>query len=322
MSNLASLPTGERQTFVHEALIYRDHATYLNCALRFIYDALAADEPVLVASPPANVTLLSERLGPCAAEVRFEDMTAAGRNPGRIIPWVLSAFMEEHEGRPVRIIGEPIWAARSVEEYSVCVQHEAMINVAFTGRTATILCPYDASTLKPNVLTDAEHTHPVVIDRGDRVPSRLYDPHGIAEHYNRPLPEPPPGATTLRFESGDLGRVRRLVAAEGARAGLRDERVDDLRSAVNELATNSVAHGGGSGTLRTWITADRVVCEVRDFGHIGDAMAGRRRPATLSVTGRGLVLVHYLCDLVQTYSGPTGTATRLHMLRPGRSTVD
>src|SRR6185295_16360650 len=99
--------------------------------------------------------------------------------------------------------------------YPVCVQHEAMINIAFAERTATILCPYDASALKPDVLADAEQTHPIMIDGGERQPSRRYDPYGVAEHYNRPLPEPPPGATTLRFEIGDLAWVRRFVSAEG-----------------------------------------------------------------------------------------------------------
>jgi hypothetical protein len=34
--------------------------------------------------------------------------------------------------------------------------------------------------------------------------------------------------------------------------------------AVDEVATNSLRHGGGRGTLRIWRDADAVVCEVRD----------------------------------------------------------
>jgi anti-sigma regulatory factor (Ser/Thr protein kinase) len=308
-------PAGEPETFVHEALVYRDHASYLSSTLRFIYDALAAAEPVMVAAPPANVTLLRERLGPFAAEVRFHDMTAAGRNPARIIPWMLSAFMDEHAGRPVRIIGEPVWAGRSAEEYPVCVQHEAMVNMAFRGRAATILCPYNASTLKPDVLIDAEQTHPIMVDGSERYASRRYDPHRVADDYNRPLSEPPPGATTMRFEIADLSPVRRFVAEQGAVADLPEDRIGDLQSAVNEIATNSVLHGGGSGTLRTWIAPDRVVCEVRDFGQITDLLVGRLRPRPLSNAGRGLVMVHYLCDLVQVHTSSMGTATRLHVLR-------
>jgi anti-sigma regulatory factor (Ser/Thr protein kinase) len=310
-----TVPTDEPTTFVHEALLYRDHAGYIDHALRFIYDGLAADEPVMVAAPPGNVRLLRERLGPFADEVRFHDMTAAGRNPARIIPWVLGAFMDEHSGRRVRIIGEPIWAGRTADEYPVCVQHEAMINFVFRERAATILCPYDASALTPEVLADAEQTHPIVVDGYHRRASPRYDPHGVADQYNRPLGEPPHGATTLRFELGDLVLVRRAVEAAGALADLPDDRIVDLQTAVNEVATNSVMHGGGSGTLRTWVEDSRVACEVRDFGLLTDALAGRLPPEPLSMRGRGLVMVHYLCDLVQTHLTATGTTIRLTVLR-------
>ncbi len=304
-----------RDPFVHEALIYHDDASYLNGTMPFIYRAIAADEPVLVAVPPPNVELLRARLGAFADEVRFRDMTEDGRNPGRIIPWVLTAFMDEHAGRPVRIIGEPIWAGRSRAEYAVAAQHEAMINVACQGRHATILCPYDASALSAGTIAEAEQTHPIMAADGRRSPSRRYDPHTVVREHNRPLCEPPPGATSLFFEATDLVKVRWLAAELGAAGDLGADRTEDLKRAVNEIATNSIMHGGGSGTLRTWIAADRVVCDVRDFGWIRDPMAGRRRPSPAGPGGRGLVLAHYLCDLVQTYTCQTGTTTRLHIWR-------
>jgi anti-sigma regulatory factor (Ser/Thr protein kinase) len=307
--------TGGRDPFVHEALIYRDNASYLDGTMPFIYRALAADEPVMVAVPQSNVDLLRERLGAFCDGVRFHDMAAAGRNPGRIIPWVLTKFIEEHAGRPVRIIGEPIWAGRTSEEYSVCAQHEAMINMVCDGRDATILCPYDANALASDVIADAEQTHPIMVDAGRRYPSRRFDPHQIVRAYNRPLCEPPPDAAVLSFEAPDLADVRCVVAVQSEVAGLDEDRTDDLTSAVNEVATNSIMHGGGSGTLRIWVNDDRIVCEIRDFGTIGNPLAGRLRPPPSSENGRGLVLVHYLCDLVQTHTCQTGTTTRLHVLR-------
>jgi anti-sigma regulatory factor (Ser/Thr protein kinase) len=315
VTSTAHQPThGARDPFVHEALIYHDHASYLSGTMPFVYRALAADEPVLVAVPQANVDLLRAGLGAFADSVTFRDMTAAGRNPGRIIPWVLTAFMDEHAGRPVRIIGEPIWAGRSREEYSVAVQHEAMINVACRGRDATILCPYDASALSPTAIADAEQTHPILGCEGHRAPSRRYDPHDAGRTHNRPLPEPPPGATSLFFEATELAKVRDIAGELGAQAGLDPARVAELRVATNEIATNSVVHAGGSGTLRTWAADDRVVCEIRDFGWMRDPLAGRLRPDPSHLYGRGLVLAHYLCDLVQTYTCETGTTIRLHML--------
>jgi anti-sigma regulatory factor (Ser/Thr protein kinase) len=127
--------------------------------------------------------------------------------------------------------------------------------------------------------------------------------------------EPPPEATVLFFEATDLAKVRRVVVEQSKVADLDEDRTGDLTSAVNEVATNSVVHGGGSGTLRTWVTDDRIVCEIRDFGMISSPLAGRLRPPPSSESGRGLVLVHYLSDLVQTYTCQTGTTTRLHFLR-------
>ena len=300
--------------FVHEALLYHDAASYLTGAMKFVYDGLALDEPTMVAAPPDNVALLRERLGAFADEVRFHDMTEAGRNPGRIIPWVLSRFMDEHEGRRVRIIGEPIWKGRSSAEYPACVQHEAMINVAFAGRRATILCLYDTSRLEQRFVQDSYATHPIMVDERGRSISDGYDPYGITDAYNVPLSEPPFGATTLRFEGlTDLVRVRRSVAEEGLNADLVPDRIIDMQSAVNELATNSIQHGGGSGTLRTWSDDERVVCEIRDFGHITDLMVGRLRPPLSK--GNGLVMVHFLSDLVQRHTSATGTTTRIHILR-------
>ena len=115
----------------------------------FIRDGLAAGEPVAVAVPGPNLRLIRDALGADAAQVLLRDMTVAGRNPGRIIPTVLLAFANAHPGRRVRLIGEPIWPGRSAAEYPACAQHEALINAAFAGRPATILCPYNTELLNP-----------------------------------------------------------------------------------------------------------------------------------------------------------------------------
>src|SRR5205823_15019788 len=136
-----------------------------------VRDALRAGRPVLVAAPQPNIDLLGAALGDAAPQVRFLDMTAAGRNPGCIIPDVLHAFAQAHLGRRVSIIGEPIWPGRSPAEYRAAVQHESLINLAFAGRPATILCPYDTAGLAADALAGAERTHPVILRRGARQPS-------------------------------------------------------------------------------------------------------------------------------------------------------
>ncbi|MEU6078354.1 sensor histidine kinase [Micromonospora sp. NPDC047074] len=301
--------------FGHEGLFYRDPAGLLAGTVPFVTDGLAAGEPVLVAMPGANLRLVRDAVG-ATDRVRWADMTQAGRNPGRIIPWVLQAFIDQHAGRRVRIIGEPIWAGRSEAEYPACAQHEAMINMAFAGRDATILCPYDVGGLGADVLADAHATHPVLVDDTGRRSSPDYAPVEIVARYNRPLPAPVEPAAALTYEFDSLPAVRRFVAGHGGAAGLDEDRLADLQIAVTELAANSIAHAGGRGVLRVWRTAGHLVCEIHDDGWLADPLAGRLTPAPDGVGGRGLVIVQALCDLVRVHSTPAGTTVRLYVRHP------
>ena len=300
--------------FVHEALFYRGSDDFLTGTLRFVHAGLALGEPVLVAVPGPRLEILRDALDTDADLVRFADMTEAGRNPGRILPWVLHAFAAEHPQGRVRVIGEPIWAGRSAVEYPACVQHEALINVVFAGRQATILCPYDVDQLTPDVIADAERTHPILVTASDRRDSAGYTaPDQVVAAFNKPLPSPPQPAATLVFGVSELSGVRHFVVEHATVAGMRPERVIDLEMAVNEVATNSVAHTTGPGTLRVWSENDAVVCEVRDPGQFTNRLAGRVPPPPSSSRGRGLLLVNHVCDLVRLHTGPAGTTIRLHM---------
>jgi anti-sigma regulatory factor (Ser/Thr protein kinase) len=301
-------------SFVHEALFYRDTGDYLAGTVPFIEAALARREPVLVAVPRSRIDLLSGALGGYAARVRFLDMTHAGRNPGKIIPWVLHAFLEEHAGGPVRIIGEPMWAGRSADEYPACVQHEALINVAFAQSVLTILCPYDQARLPTGVIADAACTHPVLIDVDARRDSPTYtDPADVVAVFNQPLTEPAADTPVLDFDAPGLPSVREFIAVHAGRAGLPEQRIADLQLAANELATNAITHGGGVGRLRAWRVAGQLVCEVRDRGRADARLAGRTLPGPDSTSGRGLALVNYVSDLVRIHTGPDGTAVRLFL---------
>jgi anti-sigma regulatory factor (Ser/Thr protein kinase) len=119
-------------------------------------------------------------------------------------------------------------------------------------------------------------------------------------------------AVEMRFTAQDLRRVRRFVSSY-AEGSLGKARTDGLVLAVNELATNSVRHGGGEGTLRIWTHEDVLVCEIQDAGHITDPRAGQTPPTPDQPSGRGLWVVNRLTDLVQLRSSPTGTVVRVHM---------
>jgi anti-sigma regulatory factor (Ser/Thr protein kinase) len=300
--------------FTHPALFYRGEAAYLDGTIPFILDGLVAGEPVAVAVPGPNLRLLSASLGPAADRVLMLDMSDAGRNPGRILADVLHAAADPHPDRHTRIIGEPIWPGRSAVEYPACVQHEALINLAFRGRRATILCPYDAARLDAHVLADAAETHPVLLEDGALRTSSAYSPGRAIARMNTALPQPP--VTPFRFDAPLLATTRRIAADAALRAGLPQDRIDDFVLGIGELTANSIRYGGGHGTLCVWVEDGMLAGEVHDSGRLEDPLAGRRRVPHTSLGGRGLWVVHHIADLVRTHVGPDGTTTRIYLRLP------
>jgi anti-sigma regulatory factor (Ser/Thr protein kinase) len=312
-------PRGRGDEFVHEALFYAGMDGFLAGTLPFVRQGLAAGEPVLVAVPGEKAARLRDELGDSADDVLFADMAEIGANPAWIIPaW--QDFVSDHGSalRPVRGIGEPIWPDRTEDELIECQHHESLLNLAFAGSPPwQLLCPYDVDALPAPVLEEACRSHPYVAEdgRGRRSESfRGLD--AIAGPCDLPLTEAPAGLPELAFETGSLGAVRARVTAAATDAGL-GERADDLVLAVNEVASNSIRHGGGRGVLRIWQAAHALVCEVRDAGRIDLPLVGRERPALGGHNGRGLWIANQLCDLVQVRTYDSGSTVRLHM-RPAR----
>jgi anti-sigma regulatory factor (Ser/Thr protein kinase) len=287
--------------FRHDALLYRSDVDYVAGTVPFIRAGLAAGEPVLVALPPVKLDLVQRALGADASRVRFADMITLGRNPARIIPAWADFLAEAGEDQPVRGIGEPVWAGRSEVEVAEAQLHEELLNRAFAGRPGFWLrCPYDVTGLAPEVVAAAHHSH--APDGGME---------GVATgSLAGELPEPPAGATRLDFDLVTLPAVRQAVRERAALGG--QDAVRRLVLAVHEVAANSVRHGGGRGTLRTWRDGDAAVFEVRDRGRIDDPLVGRQTPPPDAHGGRGVWLANQLCDLVQIRSGAAGTVVRMY----------
>jgi anti-sigma regulatory factor (Ser/Thr protein kinase) len=300
--------------FQHEALIYDGSAEYLAGTVPFVQAGLEAGQRILVAVGPEQTELLRRELGADARRVSFTDMREVGRNPATIIP-LWRDFVDGAGGGAVRGIGEPVWASRSEAALEECGRHEALLNLAFDGGPAwDLLCPYDATSIGDDVMEKVAHSHPRLQREGRHEPSAAYDPN--PDCFAGGLPSPI--ASPERFEFGveELGEVRRRVAAAAEEAGIDPDGVADLITATSELAANSVMHGGGSGSLRLWRDAGRLLVEVEDRGRIEDPLVGRIRPDISQVGGRGLWMVNELCDLVQIRSGEAGTTVRLHALAP------
>jgi anti-sigma regulatory factor (Ser/Thr protein kinase) len=296
--------------FRHEALIYSDAQEFLGGTVPFLRAALEAEEPALVAVSQTQRALLKEELGSDGAEICFADMETLGRNPARIIPF-WRQFVDEHGGRSVRGIGEPVWPGREHYEIDECQRHESLLNVAFAGLPAwSLLCPYDGSALADEVLerVDASHRHVAREGVVDSSSGYVDDSDCFAGEFSGH----PPLMEEFRFRRDGLAQVRRRVEAAAGLCGVSAPRTADFILATSELAANSVVHGGGSGTVRIWRDGGRLVVEVEDRGLVEEPLVGRLQPTQTQLSGRGLWLANQLCDLVQIRSGAHGTTVRIH----------
>ncbi|OXZ02269.1 sensor histidine kinase [Streptomyces sp. 2R] len=310
-------PHGDR--FRHELYPYRGEDQFLSGTLDYIHEALEADEAVVIAVPEEKTSLLRGELADEPA-VTFVDTTTAGPNPGRhIAAW--SAWMNERGegGRPVRGIGETAWnQARSAAHLSELRYHEWLMNQAFArSSTWSMLCPYDAAEEDQDALRSLSRCHPQIRRDGQYTSNEGY--LAGEEYAFDALDAPCDPFQELSYTHGDLGAIRSKVSQCASDAGVSEDRLAKLAVAVTEIATNSIRHGGGRGTLRTWVQDETFLCELRDSGYIPDAVTGRIRPEANQVGGRGLWLAHQLCDLVEIRSTPDqGTTIRLHMDAPHR----
>ena len=315
-------PDGDKPSgFHHEALLYAGEEEFLGGTLPFVAAGLEAGEAILVAVGKEKIGLLEEELGPEAELVGFTDMAELGRNPARIIPaWQEFLAGPTGEARRVRGIGEPTWPGRSADELIECQHHESLLNLAFEGGPPwPLLCPYDVARLAPEVVEGARRTHPHVIEGGVSHASEAYlAPREGQGPFEGPLEAAPAGAAAVGFsDSAELSSIREVVTRCGEQAGLGFERTMDLVLVANELATNSLRHGGGSGELRIWAENGSVVCEVRDRGRIEHPLVGRERPTLEQEGGRGVWLANQLSDLVQIRALPEGNVVRAHLRLDG-----
>ena len=303
--------------FRHEALFYSDWTEFVSGTVPFIKEGIQGGEPILVVESPEKIQLLRTALGGDADRVLFGDMAEIGANPARIIPaWRDFVNREGAQGKPLRGIGEPIWNGRTPDELIECQRHESLLNVAFGhGQPWWLLCPYDTSQLPGDVLDEARRSHEYVMDAttASAVSHEFRGIEASGARFDVALRDPNTGMRKLGFDRDSLLKLRAAVARYATSAGLSAPRATELVIAVNEVATNSIVHGGGRGTLRMWRDGNNLISEVRDSGFYDHPLGDRERPGSGVAEPRGLWLANHLCDLVQIRTLADGTVVRLHV---------
>jgi anti-sigma regulatory factor (Ser/Thr protein kinase) len=298
------------------ALFYRTNDEFTAGVLEFLRPSLRGNQPILIAGTGTNLRFLRRQLDGYAGRVSWEELPDSGINPRRITA-AFRLFADEHAGQAVVGVQELAWPTQSPENLREMLRHEASINLALAHDRASVLCAFNMQ-LPAGLREYAERTHPMTMRNGLLRESPLYAADGsvIPAECDEPLPPPPATAARLVYRES-LAAVRRFAAAEAERAGLEQERVADLVMAVSELAANTLAHTSGPGTVTMWAAGGEIVGQVEDSGLIIDPLAGIYCPDPTKVSrGHGLWVVHQLCDLVETRTGPRGTTTRVHMRLP------
>src|SRR5262249_43499694 len=109
------------------------------------------------------------------------------------------------------------------------------------------------------------------------------------------------------FRGPDIPALRAAVSTLISHIGLLDGRRDDFVLAVDEILTNAVRHGGGSGRLEVWTAGDCVWFQVLDAGPGMSADSQPAKPTPTQIGGRGLWLARQLTDQLSIFSGRGGT---------------
>lgn len=125
------------------------------------------------------------------------------------------------------------------------------------------------------------------------------------------------------FDYHRIVSVRHEVERHSARAGLADLALYHFVVAVNEVVTNAVRHGGGTGRLRLWLAGRRLHCRVTDGGG-GIPLERRRvdlRPEPGTDGGWGLWLARQGCEALTIDAGAHGSTVTLSRAIAGESIV-
>ncbi len=291
----------------HECAFYRGTDDFVATLLPFIRGGLALGQPVMVAVTEPRASALRAALGSDAEAVHFVDMAVLGANPARIIPAWLD-FAEDARGRPMRGVGEPIWAGRRPVEITEAQFHEALLNLCpDVGTPLWLVCPYDVDALDPCIIQQAGRAHafPPAAPDGTRRDAHLSSEALALEHFSAPLPEPAGPVTELHGGSGVVASHLLRRAAEAGLTELASARLATAADAVASTTTDLLS-------VRVWQEQAALVCQIDDAVRTSDPFVGRSSSLPAQGRERGIRLANELCDLVQVRSGAFGTSVRLH----------
>jgi len=290
----------------HSALLYERPEELVGAAVPFLRSGLERGEAPCAVLPPQRQADVRDALGDAADDVEFHAPEEWYDTPARRLAHLTEAV---GRGRPFRAVGELAFSGRGLtagEAVREWGRFEAILTGAFAHAKARLLCPYDTSRLPAAVVENARRTHPHL--HGQYGANRDFDAAFIGA-LDGSLPPVPEDAAGLSFDERP-GPAREFVTAHAESAGITGRKLEDLRLAASELATNAITHGRPPRSISAWVRDGRFSCEVRDGGRgIESAYAGFLVPALAAPNGRGIWIARQVCDLVEV----EGSRVRVHM---------
>ncbi|MEU1372807.1 MEDS domain-containing protein [Streptomyces triculaminicus] len=314
---------GTEAGFVHHACLYGSDAEFLAMAVPFVREGLAAGEPVLAATTPANIELLRDALGERAHALDTAETAYFGRRPVERV----SAFLRYHDRRArpglrMRMIAEPVWCGKSARQVAEWKRMESGLNVLLAGLPLWMICPYDTRTAPRDVARAACATHPARLDGRRLIPCATYaDPAAYAAAMPPPRSPAPPGAARTG-PTDRLRAVRGFARERAAAAGLSGERLALAVLAVSEAAGYLLAGEGARLALRAWPEPGAVAYELlrtqpAAAAEAVPAFAGFRPPGRAAAPEDGLWLARTLSEALDVRAQGPLTRLTLRVAGPG-----
>lgn len=251
--------------FSHRLLLYTSAEEFLATTVPFLRCGLAREDAILVVTSEANIRLLRDVLGDDADLVDFADAIDWYRHPAQTLT-AYGDYVNDHPGRPVRVIGEQPWYGRTEAEIREWTCYESMYNTVFADSAVLSICPYDVCALSHEIVARALRTHPEQAIDTASFPNRTYtEPAELAaEQHQEDLPESADLETVVCFDRRNLSELQHLITEQGRRAGMEAEGIAELVLFVTEAAHDVIEQRGGRGTLRMWCRGSHLVCLVRE----------------------------------------------------------
>jgi transcriptional regulator with XRE-family HTH domain len=146
----------------HSAFRYRTADQFRTIVGSFLAEGIERSEATLAVTSAANIELLRDDLGMDARSVEFFDASTWYTTPAA----ALQAYQSFADAKLkagahwIRLVGQPAWTEGSEAQVRLWTRYESLLNIVFSASPLTALCAYDETSVAPEILRQADLTHP------------------------------------------------------------------------------------------------------------------------------------------------------------------